>query len=138
MAWSKTKTTVAMSIVILIVVGAAIVTIQQIDEHRKNQQLASALLEMREEWARNGYHAKPLPKNLAAKGDFHGWSAGILGAYVEYPYRQDGLEGTRMFHILRADTNTTTWTLYDVFIPADTNLSQMSHRRTLTVVKEQP
>ena len=123
-----------MSIVVLIILSAATVTIKDIYEHKRNHQLALDLLGMRDEWASNDYHAQPLPRSLAKKGEARGWSAGILGAYVEYSYRQDGVDGTRTFHIYRPNTNSTTWTLYDIFTPADTNLSQMAHSRTLTIV----
>jgi RNA polymerase sigma factor (sigma-70 family) len=138
MAWSKTKTTVAMSLFALIVGGAGIVTVADIREHKKIHQIATDLLAMHHDWASYGYHARPLPKNLAGPGNVHAWSAGILGAYVQYTYKQDGVEWIKMFHILRTDTNTTTWTLSEIVMPADTNLSQMAHTRTLTRVTGQP
>jgi hypothetical protein len=98
------------------------------------------LVEMHHQWATNDYHAKGMtvPRFLAEQGEVHAWSAGIVGAYVEYSFQKDGIEWSRDLHILRANTNTTTWVLYESAAPMDTNLQSMAWEHKLITVKGEP
>ena len=105
-----------------------------------SRQIAMSLLEMHHRWAANGYHpdGMTVPKLLTEQGQVSASSAGILGAYVQYDYQKDGVEWSRRFHILRADTNTTTWTVSENAAPKDTNLLWMGWQHKLITVTGEP
>ena len=125
--------------VLIFVVLAALFGIW-LSQHIKHRQIAMTLLEMHHQWAANDYHAKGMtvPRFLADQGEVSENSAGILGAYVKYDFQKDGVEWTRRYHILRADTNTTTWVLYEFAEPKDTNLVRMAWKHKLITVKGEP
>jgi len=105
-----------------------------------SRQIAHALLEMQRQWATNNFRAKGMtvPKVLADLGEVSGSSAGILGAYVQYAFQRDGIEWTRSVHVLRSNTNTTTWVLHEFAAPKDTNLSHLARKRELITVTAKP
>jgi RNA polymerase sigma factor (sigma-70 family) len=136
MAWTKAKTVIVVGVVAIFATGSTIVIVKQIQNHVRNREIATALLEMHHQWATNDYQAKGMkvPKLLAKQGEVSGWSAGILGAYVEYDYQKAGAEWGRRFWIWRADTNTTSWILFEQAEPKDTNLLGMAwHHKLITV-----
>jgi hypothetical protein len=75
---------------------------------------------------------------MLAQEHLHGSSAGILGACVEYDEQKNGVEWSRRLHILRADTNSTTWTLFEMAVPKDTNLLKMAWKHNLITVTGEP
>jgi thiol-disulfide isomerase/thioredoxin len=105
-----------------------------------SRQIAMSLLEMHHRWAANDYHPNGMtvPKLLTEQGQVSGSAAGILGAYVEYNYQKDGVEWSRRFHILRADTNAKTWILSEAAAPKDTNLLRMAWQHKLITVTGEP
>jgi thioredoxin-related protein len=105
-----------------------------------SRQIAMTLLEMHHQWATNNYRAAGMtvPKFLAEQGAVSGHASGTLGTFVEYDFQRNGNEWTRRFHILRADTNTTTWVLYEMAAPKDTNLLKMAWQHELTKVTKEP
>ena len=139
MAWTKIKTAAVVVVGVLLAAGTSTVTVKEIQNHDTNHQIAMALLRLHHQWAANGYHASHSPPPpILNKGQVHAWSAGILGAYVEYDYQTNGIEWTRRFHILRANTNTTVWTLYEIAEPNDTNLVRMAWQHKLITVSGEP
>ena len=113
--------------------------VQHIRNHTRNRQIATTLLEMHHQWATNDYHAKGMTvPTMLAQEQLHGSSAGILGAYVEYDEQKNGVEWSRRLHILRADTNSTTWTLFEMAVPKDTNLLKMAWKHNLITVTGEP
>ena len=103
-------------------------------------QIAMTLLEMRHQWATNDYRAKGMvvPRFLGQQGEVRSYAAGILGAYVQYDFQEGGMEWTRKFQVLRSDTNTTTWVLFESAAPKDTNLLQMAWKHELITVTKEP
>jgi hypothetical protein len=95
---------------------------------------------MRHRWATNNYRSKGMtvPRLLAEQGQVSGHASGTLGAFVEYDFQRNGNEWTRRFHILRSDTNSTTWVLYEMAAPKDTNLLKMAWQNELTKVTKEP
>jgi RNA polymerase sigma factor (sigma-70 family) len=139
MVWTKAKTAIVVGIVAILATGSTIITVKQIQNHVQNRKIATTLLEMHHQWATNDYRAKGMPvPAMLNNAQVHAWSAGILGAYVEYNYKENGIEWSRMFQIWRADTNTTTWILYEAAKPKDTNLLRMAWQRKLTTVNGDP
>jgi len=140
MAWTKTKTAIVAGVIAILVTGPTIVTVKQIQNHVLNHKIATTLLEMRHQWATNDYHAKGMtvPRLLDEQGKIHAWSAGILGAYVEYSFQKDGTEWRRDLHIFRANTNSTTWALSEFAAPMDTNLQSMAWEHKLITVTGEP
>jgi thioredoxin-related protein len=119
---------------------SSIQTSSAIRDEISSHQIAAALLEMHHQWATNDYRTKGMivPTFLVGQGDVSASAAGILGAYVQYDFQKDGIQWTRRFHILRADTNTTTWVLYEVGSPKDTNLLNMAWKHKLITVTGEP
>lgn len=139
MAWNKMKTAVVVGVVAMLATGPTIVTVKQIQNHIQNRKIATTLLEMHHQWATNDYRAKGMKVPVMLdNGHVHGWSAGILGAYVEYNYEENGIEWSKRFHIYRENTNSTTWTLYEIAEPNDTNLLRLARQRKLTTINGDP
>lgn len=111
-----------------------------LSQHTKHRQIAKALLALRHDWAVNGYRPTktPLPMILVVQGHVSASAAGIFGAYVQYDFQKGGVEWTRRYHIFRADTNTTTWVLYEFAEPKDTNLVSMAWQHKLITVTGEP
>ena len=112
-----------------------------LSRHIKHRQIATALLAFHHDWAVNDYHLPKfwrLPNLLTKQGDVSALNASILGAYVEYDFQKDGIEWTRRYYILRADTNTTTWVLYESAKPKDTHLVRIAWKHKLITVKGEP
>jgi hypothetical protein len=111
-----------------------------LSRHIKHRQIAMTLLEMHHDWAANDYHAKGMtvPRFLAEQGDVSASAAGVLGAYVQYDFQKDGIEWTKRLHLLRANTNSTTWVLYEFATPKDTNLLRMAWQHKLISVNGEP
>jgi len=110
-----------------------------IEQTNSSSQIAMTLLEMHHQWATNDYRAKgmKLPPMLDNR-NVHSYGVGLYGAGVEYYEQKDGIEWSRNLGIIRADTNSTTWTLYERATPTDTNLFQMAWKHNLITVKGEP
>lgn len=139
MAWTKTKTSIVAAAIVILTAGTATTVVVE-HSNRSSRQIGAALLAFHHDWLTNNYHPTktPLPKILTEQGEVSASSAGILGAYVKYDFQKDGIEWEKRYHILRADTNTTTWILYEFAEPKDTNLSRMSWQRKLASVTGEP
>jgi hypothetical protein len=79
------------------------------------REIANALVGFHHCWETNGYRppGTGLPAILQG-GLVHASSAGMHGAYVQYHYGMLGVEWSKRYHILRANTNDTVWTLYEI------------------------
>ena len=113
--------------------------VQHIRNHTRNRQIAMTFLEMHHQWATNDYRAKGMKvPPLLANRNVHSYGVGLYGAAVEYIEQKDGIEWSRSLGIMRADTNSTTWTLYERGDPTDTNLLKMAwmHHNLITVKGE--
>jgi len=130
---SAMKRTALFSIIVVVITALSGMWIFRYIQHR---QMAMALLALHHDLAVNNYHATqtPLPKLLTNQGNLRGSSASILGAYVDYNFQEDGVEWTRRYHILRSNTNSTTWVLYEFVEPNDMNLVQMARKHKLITV----
>ena len=140
MAWTKAKTVIVVGVVAILATGPTIVTVKQIQNHVRNREIATALLEMHHQWATNDYRAKGMkvPPMLDNR-NVHSYGVGLYGAAVEYIEQKDGIEWSRSLGIIRADTNSTTWTLYERGDPTDTNLLKRAWmHQNLTIVKGEP
>jgi len=139
MAWTKAKTAVVVGVVAIFAAGSTVVTVKQIQNHVRNREIATTLLEMHHQWATNDYHAKGMkvPPTLNNQ-NVRSWGGGLYGAMVEYYEQKDGIEWSRRLGIIRADTNSTTWTLYEAASPTDTNLLKMAWKHDLLTVKGEP
>ncbi len=113
--------------------------VQHIRNYTRNRQIAMTLLEMHHQWATNGYHLKGVTvPAMLANDSMHLCSVGKLGAFVEYDEQKSGIVWSRRLSILRADTNSSTWTLYEIAAPTDSNLSQMAWKHKLITVTGEP
>jgi RNA polymerase sigma factor (sigma-70 family) len=139
MAWTKVKTAIVASAVALLAAGATTLTVTKIQSRIRNREVATALLRMHQQWAANDYRAKGMevPKSLN-NDKVSAYSAGILGAYIQYHFQKNGIDWTKRFHILRENTNSTIWTLYEIAEPNNTNLLNMAWRHKLITVNSNP
>lgn len=92
---------------------------EQTQLRHEHHQIAMSLLELHHQWATNDYQAVGMhvPRFLRGLGDVRSSSAGILGAYVDYRFKKDNVDWTKTYHILRANTNSTTWVLSEYARP---------------------
>jgi hypothetical protein len=113
--------------------------VQHIRNHIKYLRIATTLLEMHHQWATNDYRAKGMkvPPMLDNR-NVRSYGVGLYGAAVDYYDQKDGIEWSRRLGIIRADTKSTTWTLYEEASPTGTNLLQMAWKHNLITVKGEP
>ena len=79
------------------------------------REIANALVGFHHNWETKGYRSPGtgVPRALESPA-VHASAAGIYGAYVQYQYGMLGAEWSKRYHVLRASTNDTVWTLYDI------------------------
>jgi RNA polymerase sigma factor (sigma-70 family) len=139
MAWSKAKTAAVAGAILIFAAGTTAISLVQVRDYTRYHTIAKTLLNMHHEWSINGYKAKgmTIPRSLY-KDNWSSYSAGILGAMVLYHYTNNGIEWDKWYQVWRPDTNTTTWTLFEVGYPVDTNLARLAWRHKLATVTGNP
>src|SRR6266571_4075437 len=106
---------VSCAFISVIVVVACTVYLRHVPSRLEPREIAAALVEFHHLWETNGYRSPKTgtPRALESPS-IHAYSASIYGAYVQYQSGLCGVEWSRRYHIIRASTNDSVWTLYDI------------------------